>query len=99
VASNINQDKLLGVKRSRFSRDSRAGEFQLDDAYYVDNAWDRGHLARRASMAWGDSKEAAKRASDGTMKFTNATLQHMNFNQVRRRPKMCIPHDDRGSTC
>jgi hypothetical protein len=50
-------------------------------------------------MAWGDSKEAAKRASDGTMKFTNATLQHMNFNQVRRRPKMCIPHDDRGSTC
>jgi endonuclease G, mitochondrial len=94
VASNINQGKLVDIKRGRWSTDSRVGEFQLDNAYYVDNPWDRGHLARRSSMAWGDSKEAAKRASDGTMKYTNATLQHENLNQVRRWANMCTPHDD-----
>lgn len=39
-----------------------------------------GHLARRSSLAWGETARDAKRASDATFFFSNATLQHENFN-------------------
>ncbi len=82
-ALNIDQNKIMGVKRSNGWRtDSRVGdENQLNNDYYYNNPWDRGHLARRSSAAWGDSKREAKRASDETFYFTNASLQHANFNQ------------------
>ena len=56
-------------------------EFQLDNEYYRANPWDRGHLARRFSLAWGETARDAKSASDSTFFFSNATLQHENFNQ------------------
>lgn len=56
-------------------------ENQLDNDYYVNNPWDRGHLARRAAISWGGTQREAQKASDNTFFFTNATLQHENFNQ------------------
>ena len=82
-AFNIDQSKLFNVKRKEgWDIDSRVGnENQLNNDYYFANPWDRGHLARRAAIAWGDSKREAQKASDNTFFYTNATLQHENFNQ------------------
>lgn len=41
----------------------------------------RGHLARRASSAWGETEEEALEASEDTMYYSNACLQHAGFNQ------------------
>ncbi|MQX38292.1 DNA/RNA non-specific endonuclease [Roseospira navarrensis] len=83
AALNIDRMRLRPVSRSdRWRIDSRIGaDFQLDNAYYRDNPWDRGHLARRASAAWGDSNAAAGRASDETFYYANAALQHSHYNQ------------------
>lgn len=83
AALNIDQNKLRNVSRKRdWEIDTRIGEaFQLNNDYYVANPWDRGHLARRASAAWGETAREAKKASDATFFYPNATLQHENFNQ------------------
>lgn len=83
AALNIDRERIRSVPRSDdWDIDSRIGaEFQLDDDYYRDNPWDKGHLARRASAAWGDSVREARRASDETFYYTNASLQHANFNR------------------
>ncbi len=82
-AINIDQAKLKDVSRSNNWRiDTRIGsEFQLNNDYYRSNPWDRGHLARRASAAWGETSRQAKQASDDTFFYANASLQHANFNQ------------------
>ena len=83
AALNIDQNLLKGTRRNDNWRiDTRIGpQFQLDNDYYQRNPWDRGHLARRASAAWGQNRREAQRASDETFYFSNATLQHENFNQ------------------
>lgn len=83
AALNINQNLIKGARRKRgWDIDTRIGaEFQLDNDYYVANPWDRGHLARRSSISWGETAREAKKASDSTFFFPNATLQHENFNQ------------------
>lgn len=81
VALNIDQKLIKSAKRSGWDTDPRVGEFQLDNAYYRRNPYDRGHLARRSTAAWGVTAEDAKAASDATMFYTNAALQHENFNQ------------------
>ena len=80
---NIDQNLYKSVPRSKgWNIDTRIGaNFQLDNDYYRRNPWDRGHLARRASIAWGKTSRDAKRASDDTFYYSNATLQHGNFNQ------------------
>ncbi len=82
AALNIDQKTLRPTKRhDRWRLDSRiAGEFQLNNDYYTNNPWDRGHLARRDSAGWGEGREAQV-ASDETFYFTNSSLQHENFNQ------------------
>lgn len=81
VVRNGDQDKIRSAKRGKWNIDERVGDFQLDNEFYRSNPWDRGHLARRSSAAWGDSDEEAKEASDATMFYTNAVLQHENLNQ------------------
>ncbi len=83
AALNIDQNQLKTVDRTdRWRIDSRVGDaFQLDNDYYKSNPWDRGHLAMRSNAAWGDTSREAKRASDETFYYSNATLQHANFNQ------------------
>ncbi|MEL6351038.1 MAG: DNA/RNA non-specific endonuclease [Cyanobacteria bacterium J06627_28] len=83
AALNIDQNLLKSARRKRgWDIDTRIGaEFQLNNDYYARNPWDRGHLARRSSLAWGETAREAKKASDATFFFSNATLQHENFNQ------------------
>lgn len=83
AALNVDQTQhRKAPRRDRWRIDSRIGrEHQLDNAYYHRNPWDRGHLARRATAAWGETLQAATRASDETFYFSNASLQHANFNQ------------------
>ena len=83
AALNIDQSKIKGVSCSNDWRiDTRIGaENQLNNDYYFSNPWDRGHLARRSSAAWGESAQEAKLASDDTFFYSNASLQHENFNQ------------------
>ena len=81
--STSTKKKLKTVDGSGdWDTDSRIGdEHQLNNDYYANNPWDRGHLARRASTAWGDSRRDALRASDETFYYSNAALQHKNFNR------------------
>ncbi len=83
VALNIDQNKLKDTKRTdKWNLDWRIGEeFQLNNEYYRDNPWDRGHMARRANASWGNNQREAQRASDETFYYSNASLQHANFNQ------------------
>ncbi|RDV29350.1 DNA/RNA endonuclease [Alteromonas aestuariivivens] len=83
VALNIDQNLLKKTNRTdRWRIDPRiAPEFQLDNAYYRNNDWDRGHMARRTSAAWGANTPEAQRASNETFYYTNACLQHANLNQ------------------
>lgn len=80
---HIDQNQLKKVERTNnWKIDSRIGEeYQLDNSYYTNNPWDRGHMARRESAAWGDTERDAKKASDETFYYSNACLQHENVNQ------------------
>ncbi len=82
AALNIDQNKLKQTDRTDYWRiDSRVGaEFQLDNEYYRDNPWERGHLASRANASWGDTQHQAQKASNETFYYSNSTLQHQNFN-------------------
>ena len=65
----------------RWIRDPRiAADEQTDEALYLDNPLDRGHLVRRLDPAWGPQ---AKAANDDTFHFTNCTPQHHDFNAGR----------------
>jgi len=83
TALNINQSLIKSARRKKgWDIDTRiGGEFQLDNDYYRSNPWDRGHLARRGVVAWGETARDAKKASDYTFYYSNASLQHANFNQ------------------
>lgn len=83
TALNINQSLIKSARRKKtWDIDTRIGyEFQLDNDYYRSNPWDRGHLARRSVVAWGETPRDAKKASDATFFYSNAALQHENFNQ------------------
>jgi len=83
VALNIDQNlKKSGTKRGGWSEDSRISpQYQLNNDYYKNNDWDRGHMARRSTSAWGETMEEAQKASDDTMFYTNSCLQHGNLNQ------------------
>lgn len=81
VALNIDQAQLQSVKRGSWTLDDQVGRYQLDNSYYRNNDYDRGHLARRASSAWGPTEDAAFEGSQATMVYSNAALQHAAFNQ------------------
>ncbi len=83
VCLNIDQAQLKETKRKNNWRiDPRIGvTHQLDNDYYEKNPWDKGHMARRASAAWGGTARDAQYASDETFYYSNSTLQHANLNQ------------------
>ncbi|MBE9171702.1 DNA/RNA non-specific endonuclease [Cyanobium sp. LEGE 06143] len=80
---NIDQVQLKSTKRTdRWRIDPRIGVTnQLDNNYYKNNPWDKGHMARRASAAWGSTVRDAQYASDETFYYSNCMLQHQNLNQ------------------
>lgn len=80
TAHNIDRGAKKQVPRSGWALDDRAGASQIGNEAYEHNEWDRGHLVRRAAVAWG-SRQRAQEASDSTMYYTNSALQHEAFNQ------------------
>lgn len=101
VAWNIDGHRLhpgegaLGRDGIGFAADDRIPkEYQaLDDVYYK-NRFDRGHIARRADLLWGDLEEA-KAANLDSFCFPNITPQMDIFNQSRRAGELDPP--DAGS--
>ncbi|UYY78113.1 DNA/RNA non-specific endonuclease [Sphingomonas sp. R1] len=61
--------------------DRIAREHQVDNSYYRNNKFDRGHLTRREDMEWGSDPVTAVRRANGTCTWTNCTPQHSIFNQ------------------
>jgi endonuclease G len=53
---------------------------QIGDELYSNNRLDRGHIARRADLIWGDPEEA-QQANVDSFFFTNITPQLDAFNQ------------------
>ncbi len=84
-ASNIDQNKSQQVTRNLskdWDTDSRIDiNDQLDNRYYKENDWDRGHMVQRANNSWGENFGDALKANDDTFYYTNAAFQHKFFNQ------------------
>lgn len=82
VAWNIDGSQYRKLKRTNFRADRRGGldAYQLSDDFYKANPLDKGHIARRADLCWGNAEEAAQGNYD-SFYFTNITPQHEAFNQ------------------
>jgi len=95
-AANLDQDDYKKVEGRRWFIDPRIGGVnQIANNAYKNNEWDRGHLTRRAAVTWGSSYEA-KRASNDSCSYANASLQHENFNQDEWRiPEQIVAHFDK----
>ncbi|WP_276167066.1 DNA/RNA non-specific endonuclease [Zobellia alginiliquefaciens] len=83
VAWNIDGRNLKRIPRKGvgFFEDTRIpSESQAGNQLYKSNPLDRGHLARRVDLNWGDYDEAKKANSDSFV-FTNIAPQMDSFNQ------------------
>lgn len=90
--SAINVDGSPKVRLDNFKRkdnwlrDNRLDfNIQLDDIFYRNSGFDRGHMSRREDADWGDSAEIAKRNADLTCMYTNACPQVAALNQSSRK--------------
>lgn len=54
---------------------------QTGERLYARNDIDRGHLVRRASAVWGETRAEAAQANTDTFFYTNAAPQAAKFNQ------------------
>lgn len=83
VAWNIDGGSIKKVSRKGipFIKDPRLpAVFQNGDELYSGNRLDRGHIARRADLVWGELAEA-KSANDDSFFFTNIAPHMDDFNQ------------------
>ena len=81
VAWNIDGARKVTLGGKSFRKDGRVPEdTQLGNDVYIDNKLDRGHLARRADLAWGPIPEARQANSDSYF-YTNIAPQHEAFNR------------------
>ncbi|MHA7775957.1 DNA/RNA non-specific endonuclease [Roseibium sp. M-1] len=81
VAWNIDGAQKVTLGDHAFKQDDRiAAKFQLDNSIYEGNKLDRGHVARRADLAWGPVPEA-KQANRDSFFYTNIAPQHERFNR------------------
>lgn len=84
VAWNIDGSRKVVLGGHDFRNDPRIDRaVQLDNSLYKHNQLDRGHIARRADLAWGPVAEA-KQANWDSYFYTNIAPQHERFNQSRR---------------
>jgi endonuclease G, mitochondrial len=84
VGWNIDGGNIKKVSRKGISfilDPSIPQEFQVGDEIYEGNRLDRGHIARRADLLWGDLAEV-KRANRDSFFFTNIAPQMDDFNQA-----------------
>lgn len=83
VAWNINGAATKRLSRSgiEFDKDPRLPEeFQSGNELYQGNRLDRGHIARRADLVWGEAAEA-QQANEDSFFYTNIAPQMDDFNQ------------------
>ncbi|MET1415937.1 DNA/RNA non-specific endonuclease [Roseibium sp. HPY-6] len=81
VAWNIDGARKVVLGDHSFRQDKRIQtKFQLDNSTYEENKLDRGHIARRADLAWGPIPEA-KQANKDSFFYTNIAPQHERFNR------------------
>jgi DNA/RNA endonuclease G (NUC1) len=76
--------KLMDLDRAgiQWRLDPRLPEDQqTGERVYARNDIDRGHLVRRASAVWGDTRAEAAKANEDTFHYTNAAPQAAKFNQ------------------
>ena len=86
VAWNVDDGRLLRLSRDGidFEEDPRIpSEFQACEELYRGNDLDRGHIARRADLLWGERAEA-QQANEDSFRFTNIAPQMGAFNQSGR---------------
>ena len=78
VVLNDAQEQLESTTRSDNWRiKSRIGsDCHLNNGYYYENAWDKGHLASRETAGWGTTCRKAQRAAAETFYYSNASMQH-----------------------
>ncbi|WP_332759935.1 DNA/RNA non-specific endonuclease [Pseudarthrobacter sp.] len=84
TALGIDGEKLMDLDRSgiQWQLDPRLAEdLQTGEQLYARNDLDRGHLVRRASAVWGDTRQEAAQANEDTFHYTNAVPQAAKFNQ------------------
>jgi endonuclease G len=84
TALNMDGTKMMDLDRAgiRWRLDPRLPEDQqTGERVYARNDIDRGHLVRRASAVWGDTRQEAAQANDDTFHYTNAAPQAATFNQ------------------
>lgn len=91
IISGINVDgdptkrKDDSPRKDVWLRDTRLDfGIQLDDEYYRNSGFDRGHMSRREDANWGATPELAKRNADMTCFYTNACPQVGKINQSSR---------------
>jgi endonuclease G len=83
VAWNVDGASLKKLSRANinFARDPRLpDDVQTGNELYSGNRLDRGHLARRSDLLWGDLQEAGQANRDSFF-FTNIAPQIDDFNQ------------------
>ncbi|MGO1727957.1 MAG: DNA/RNA non-specific endonuclease [Glutamicibacter ardleyensis] len=83
VAWNIDGASTKRLSRSGidFDKDPRLPEeFQSGNELYKGNRLDRGHIARRADLVWGEVAEA-QQANQDSFFYTNIAPQMDDFNQ------------------
>ncbi len=84
-AANVDLKKMQKVpsrKGRNWFIDGRVGaDNQIPNYPYQHTLWDRGHLTRRTAVTWGDDSDFATRASNDSCAYTNASMQHKNFNE------------------
>jgi len=84
--SAVNVDfAAINAPRTTHDKWARDGRIpiaaQVDNPYYFQNDYDKGHLTRRADGAWGTTAAEAATANTDTFHYTNAAPQHKDFNQ------------------
>lgn len=85
VDGDPNKRKDDSPRKDVWLRDTRLDfGIQLDDDYYRNSGFDRGHMSRREDNNWGDTPEEAKRNADLTCFYTNACPQVPKINQSSR---------------
>ncbi|MBI1685080.1 DNA/RNA non-specific endonuclease [Caulobacter hibisci] len=83
-AANVSWEMRPGIggRSDNWLYDERLDRaHQLDNSYYRNNRFDRGHLTRREDMEWGKGAVEAIRRANGTCTWPNCSPQHEIFNQ------------------
>ncbi|MEX6690033.1 DNA/RNA non-specific endonuclease [Danxiaibacter flavus] len=86
VDGNPNKRLDTSKRKDVWLRDTRLSfDIQLDDAYYRNSGFEKGHMSRREDANWGATADDAKRNADLTCMYTNACPQVATINKSTRK--------------